>query len=160
MDGTREAAAWPAPNLAKAGGLPPNSVGESGIRGEAEQTGRRPTSQARKKLAHMADRHLPRPGDGQIRDSTLSLRGPNPGRSHGHSRDTPRPPSLPRGNTAEENAPSLRRTRPTPTPRNTQLRKYRPARWVPRSAGATSAFLRSPAARGPGGETPPASGPG
>ena len=37
-----------------------------------------------------ADRHLPRPGDGRIRGITLSLRRPNPGRSHGHRRDTPR----------------------------------------------------------------------
>ena len=39
----------------------------------------------------------PRPGDGQIRDSTLSLRRPNPGRSQGRRRDNPRAFSLPRG---------------------------------------------------------------
>ena len=79
----------------------------------------------------------PRPGDGQIRDSTLSLRRPNPGRSQATSAILPGPPSpgFARGSTDEEDAPSLRRTRPTPTPTNTHLRKYRPARWIPRSAG-------------------------
>ena len=54
----------------------------------------------------------------------------------------PRPPprypqasQLAPGSTDEEDAPSLRRTPPTPTPTNTHLWKYRPARWVPRSAG-------------------------
>ena len=44
-------------------------------------------------------------------------------------------PRLGPGSTDEEDAPSLRRTPPTPTPTNTHLRKYRPARWIPRSAG-------------------------
>ena len=41
-----------------------------------------------------ADRHLPPSRDGRIRDSTLSLRRSNPGRSHGHRRDTPRASQL------------------------------------------------------------------
>ena len=36
-----------------------------------------------------AELHHPRPGDDRIRNSTLSLRRPNPGRSHGHRRDNP-----------------------------------------------------------------------
>ena len=36
---------------------------------------------------------LPVPGDGRIRDSTLSLRRSNPGRAHGHSRELPGHPS-------------------------------------------------------------------
>ena len=82
------------------------------------------------------DRIHPRPGDGQIRDSTLSLRRPNPGRDQGHVRDNPRAslPACP-GGTDEGDAPSLRRTRPTPTSTNTRLWKYWPARWIPRSAG-------------------------
>ena len=39
-----------------------------------------------------ADRHHPRPGDGRIRDFTLPLRQPNPGRDQGHRRGTPGPP--------------------------------------------------------------------
>ena len=46
----------------------------------------------------------PRPGDGQIRDSTLSLRRPNPGRSQGHRRDNPRASQLAPGSTAEGGA--------------------------------------------------------
>ena len=52
---------------------------------------------ARRSYGNAADLHHPRPGDGQIRDSTLSLRRPNPGRDQDHRRATPRPPSLPRG---------------------------------------------------------------
>ena len=77
----------------------------------------------------------PRPGDGQIRGSTLSLRRPNPGRSQATAAILPGlPPQLAPGEYCEGGAPSLRRTRPTPTPTNTQLRKYWAARWIPRSA--------------------------
>ncbi len=44
---------------------------------------------ARRSYGNAADLHHPRPGDGQIRDSTLSLRRPNPGRDQGHRRDNP-----------------------------------------------------------------------
>ena len=58
-----------------------------------------------------------------------------PGTVPGHRRDTPRASQLAPGEYCEGGTPSLRRTPPTPTPTNTQLRKYRSARWVPRSAG-------------------------
>ena len=65
----------------------------------------------------------------------------------------PRPPPQP-GGVLMKDAPSLRRTPPTPICGNTGLPGGFPA---PQGRGGMR--LRSPAARGPGGETPPASGP-
>ena len=58
-----------------------------------------------------------------------------PGTGPGHRRDNPRAsqPRLGPGKYCEGDAPSLRRTTSTPT--NTQMWKYWPARWIPRSAG-------------------------
>ena len=47
---------------------------------------------ARRSYGNAAGRHHPHPGDGQIRDFTLPLRQPNPGRDQGHRRELPGPP--------------------------------------------------------------------
>ena len=90
------------------------------------------------------------------------LRRPNPGRDQGHRRDNPlaSQPRLGPGSTAEGITPSLRRTPPTPTPTNTRLWNTGLPGGFPAPQGRGGMRLRSPAARGPGGETPPASGPG
>ena len=115
---------------------------------------------ARRTYGNAADLHHPRPGDGQIRDSTLPLRRPNPGRDQGHRRDTPRAslPPLGPGNTDEGGAPSLRITTPTPTPTNTQLRKCWSARGIPRSAGTPGSAPAEPSGSWTWRGNPPASG--
>ena len=116
---------------------------------------------ARRSYGNAADLHLPRPGDGQIRDSTLSLRRSNPGRAHGHSRELPGPPSpgFARGSTDKGDAPSLRRTPPTPTPTNTRLWKYWPARGISRPAGTRRHAPAEPSGSWTRRGNPPASGP-
>ena len=117
---------------------------------------------ARRSYGNAADLHHPRPGDGQIRDSTLSLRRPNPGRSQGHRRDTPGPS---RG--WEARGVLMKKT---PHHSGEHRQPQRPRTHICGNTGLPGGFpapqerggmrLRSPAARGPGGETPPASGPG
>ena len=114
---------------------------------------------ARRSYGNAAGLHHPRPGDGRIRGITLSLRRPNPGRSQATAAILPGPPSLPRGvllkesphHSGEHGQPQRPRTHGCG---NTGLPGGFPA---PHGRGGMR--LRSPAARGPGGKTPAASGP-
>ena len=102
------------------------------------------------------------PVPGTARSGTpLSPEEAQPGTVPGHLRDNPlaSQPRLGPGSNAEGIAPSLRRTPPTPTPTNTRLWNTGLPGGFPAPQGRGGMRLRSPAARGPGGETPAASGP-
>ena len=108
-----------------------------GVREPPGRPGMSQNGPARRSYGNAAGRHLP-PSRGRPDQGLHSL--PEEAQPGTVPRPPPRYPraSQPRlgpGSTAEGIVPSLRRTQPTPTPMNTQLRKYRSARWVPRSAG-------------------------
>ena len=114
---------------------------------------------ARRSYGNAAGLHHPRPGDGRIRGITLSLRRPNPGRSQATAAILPGPPSLPRGSTVKEAPHRSGEHRRPQRPRTHSCGNTGLPGGFPAPQGRGGMRLRSPAARGPGGETLPASGP-